>query len=81
MMKSSSIPLPISLLSLLGLLSLICPALSEFRRFDGEINAASNYIHFSEGYVVTPGYIDISNLVFASADEGTSSAYVPEDRE
>lgn len=81
MMKSSSIPLPISLLSLLGLLSLICPALSEFRRFDGEINAASNYIHFSEGYVVTPGYIDISNLVFASADEGSPSAYVPEDRE
>jgi len=72
-----------SLLSLFAVLSLPSSTVSEFRRFDGPINAASNYIHFSEGYIVTPGYIDISNLVFASADNGTPNAYdyVPEDRD
>lgn len=71
-----------SFLFLFALISLPCPTVSEFRRFDGPINAASNYIHFSEGYIVTPGYVDISSLVFASADEGSSpSAYVPEDRD
>ena len=45
---------------------------AEFRRFDGPINAASNYIHYSEGYVVTPGFVDISNLVFETADDGAS---------
>ena len=36
----------------------------------------------SEGYVVTPGYVDISNLVFATADNGgTSEQYIPEERE
>eukprot|EP00984_Skeletonema_dohrnii_P006735 scaffold2402_cov132-Skeletonema_dohrnii-CCMP3373.AAC.13 len=70
-----------SFLSLFAVLSLPAPTVSEFRRFDGPINAASNYIHFSEGYIVTPGYIDISNLVFASADEGTPNTYVPEDRD
>jgi hypothetical protein len=57
------------------------PSLAEFRRFDGPINAASNYIHFSEGYVVTPGYVDISDLIFASADNGVPSKYIPEERE
>ena len=71
-----------SFLFLFALISLPCPTVSEIRRFDGPINAASNYIHFSEGYIVTPGYVDISSLVFASADEGSSpSAYVPEDRD
>ena len=70
-----------SLLLLCAFLSLPSPAVSEFRRFDGPINAASDYIHFSEGFIVTPGYIDISNLVFASADEGTPANYIPEDRE
>jgi hypothetical protein len=70
-----------SLLYLFAVLSLPSPTVSEFRRFDGPINAASNYIHFSEGYVITPGYIDISNLVFASADEGAPNTYIPEDRD
>ena len=45
---------------------------AEFRRFEGQINAASNYIHYSEGYVVTPGYVDISSLVFTNADGGSA---------
>ena len=45
---------------------------AEFRRFEGPINAASNYIHYSEGYVVTPGYVDISSLVFTNADGGSA---------
>lgn len=53
---------------------------AEFRRFDGPINAASNYIHFSEGYVVTPGYVDISDLIFASTDNSRPNEYVPEER-
>ena len=58
------------------------PTTAEFRRFDGPINAASNYIHYSEGYVITPGSVDISNLVFASADDGgTRSKYIPEERD
>ena len=55
---------------------------AEFRRFDGPINAASNYIHYSEGFVVTPGYVDISHLVFATADNGgIPNKYIPEERE
>ncbi|KAL7545558.1 hypothetical protein ACHAWF_008908 [Thalassiosira exigua] len=38
-------------------------AVAEFRRFDGPIHAASNYIHYSEGYVVTPGFIDFVDIV------------------
>ena len=45
------------------------PANAEYRRFDGPINAASNYVHYSEGYVVTPGYVDISNLWFKTAED------------
>ena len=26
---------------------------AEYRRFDGPVNAASNYVHYSEGYVVS----------------------------
>lgn len=71
-------PLP----PLTALLAIVPLPLSfaEFRRFDGPINAASNYIHFSEGFVVTPGYVDISDLIFASADNGRPNEYVPEER-
>lgn len=47
---------------------------AEHRRFDGPINAASNYIHYSEGYVVTPGYVDISELVFEAVGEAGQGA-------
>lgn len=45
------------------------PVKSEHRRFDGPISAASNYIHYSEGYVITPGYVDISDLEFEAVSE------------
>ena len=62
-----SIPVLLSLLAL-------HPTSGEHRRFDGPINAASNYVHYSEGYIVTPGYVDVSNLVFSSsADNGSNS--------
>eukprot|EP00956_Cyclotella_meneghiniana_P018123 scaffold29938_cov70-Cyclotella_meneghiniana.AAC.2 len=57
------------LLPLLLLLILPISTHAEHRRFDGPINAASNYIHYSEGYVVTPGYVDISDLVFEAVGE------------
>lgn len=56
------------------LLALLLPLTikAEHRRFDGSISAASNYIHYSEGYVITPGYVDISDLEFeATSDAGT----------
>ena len=58
----------------------ISSSFAEFRRFDGPINAASNYIHFSEGFVVTPGYVDISDLIFTTADNGRPIEYIPEER-
>ena len=48
---------------------LLTPTRAEHRRFDGPISAASNYIHYSEGYVVTPGYVDISELEFEAVSE------------
>mmetsp|Transcript_2505 Transcript_2505/g.4666 ORF Transcript_2505/g.4666 Transcript_2505/m.4666 type:complete len:595 (+) Transcript_2505:162-1946(+) len=60
-----------SVLSIFALLAAgPAPIQAEFRRFEGPIAAASNYIHYSEGYVVTPGYVDISALIFESADDG-----------
>ena len=53
---------------------------AEFRRFDGPLNAASNYVHFSEGFVVTPGYVDVSDLIFTTADNGRPIEYIPEER-
>lgn len=50
----------------------IVPSDAEVRHFEGPIDAASNYIHYSEGYIVTPGYVDISNLVFETVDDGTT---------
>ena len=54
---------------LLLTLSQIPQTLAEHRHFDGPISAASNYIHYSEGYVITPGYVDISNLEFEAISE------------
>ncbi|KAL7542566.1 hypothetical protein ACHAXR_012384 [Thalassiosira sp. AJA248-18] len=64
-------PIPSLLITLLA--AAVPTTNAEFRRFEGPINAASNYIHYSEGYVVTPGYVDISNLVFSNADGGSDT--------
>jgi len=73
-MKSST-----SLVTFLA--AVIAPAHGEFRRFDGDIDAASNYIHYSEGYVVTPGYVDISNLMFETVDDGAPGKYDAQERD
>eukprot|EP00578_Thalassiosira_sp_NH16_P001267 CAMPEP_0181132464 /NCGR_PEP_ID=MMETSP1071-20121207/31007_1 /TAXON_ID=35127 /ORGANISM="Thalassiosira sp., Strain NH16" /LENGTH=562 /DNA_ID=CAMNT_0023218795 /DNA_START=41 /DNA_END=1729 /DNA_ORIENTATION=- len=71
-----------AIVSFLSLLAVVPPpSAAEFRRFDGPINAASNYIHYSEGYVVTPGYVDISNLLFQNADDGSPNNYVSQERD
>mmetsp|Transcript_23407 Transcript_23407/g.32801 ORF Transcript_23407/g.32801 Transcript_23407/m.32801 type:complete len:621 (-) Transcript_23407:115-1977(-) len=38
----------------------------EIRSFKGRIDAASNFIHFSEGYLIAPGFVDLSELVFTT---------------
>lgn len=42
------------------------PITSEIRTFHGTIDATSAYIHYSEGYIVSPGFVDLSNLVFTT---------------
>lgn len=64
----------LTLLSILGLVS------SEIRTFSGIIEAASTFIHYSEGYLVAPAFIDISNLVFQTIDDGGKKAYVLDKR-
>ena len=34
------------------------------RNFKGKLAATPEYIHYSEGFIVAPGYVDLSNLVF-----------------
>ena len=43
--------------------------MAEIRSFDGPIEAAASYIHYSEGFIATPGYVDIGNLVFSTIDD------------
>jgi len=50
------------------LLCLCSFATAEIRSFSGLIEAASSYIHYSEGYLVAPGYVDLSNLKFSTLD-------------
>ena len=39
---------------------------AEIRKFNGMIEAASTFVHFSEGYLVAPGKVDLSGLEFAA---------------
>lgn len=50
------------------LLCLCACVTAEIRSFSGILEAASSYIHYSEGYLVAPGYIDLSGLVFSTLD-------------
>lgn len=47
---------------------------SEIRKFEGPLDAASGYIHFSEGYLIAPGYVDLSGLRFKNNDNGQPNA-------
>lgn len=42
---------------------------AEIRNFDGFIEANYSVIHYSEGFLSTPGYVDASGLVFTTASE------------
>jgi len=46
---------------------------AEYRQFDGIIQAAASYIHYSEGFVIAPGSLDISNLLFSTIDSGPTT--------
>ena len=59
--------------SLAGLVS------SEIRSFSGIIEAASTVVHYSEGFLIAPAYIDIGDLVFQTIDDGDVN-YVPTER-
>ena len=57
------------LLPTLLLLTLPSAINAEHRRFDGPISTASNYIHYSKGYAITPVYVDISEMEFEAVSE------------
>jgi len=46
---------------------------SEIRTFEGPLDASSDSIHFSEGYLDAPGFIDLSGLQFTNNDDGRSN--------
>ena len=53
---------------ILTILSLsLCNA--EIRNFVGKLQATPDFIHYSEGYIIAPGFIDVSGLKF-SVDDG-----------
>ena len=53
---------------ILTILSLsLCNA--EIRNFVGKLQATPDFIHYSEGYIIAPGLIDVSGLKF-SVDDG-----------
>jgi Lung seven transmembrane receptor len=56
---------------------LISPVQSEIRELHFRLDPDSTLIHFSEGYVIAPGYINLGELKFQTLDDG----YVPGDFE
>lgn len=68
-LKMSVVLLPLLLL-VTAVLLLSRQINAEYRQFDGIIQAAASYIHYSEGFVIAPGTLDISDLVFSTIDSG-----------
>lgn len=64
---------------LLLVFSLVIEA--EIREFNGVIEADSRFIHYSEGFIIAPGYIDLSELTFTTTAGGEDSDYDPEMRD
>ena len=63
------IALQMTMAARIPLLLCLCSfATAEIRSFSGIIEAASSYIHYSEGYLVAPGYVDLSDLKFSTLD-------------
>jgi hypothetical protein len=42
----------------------------ENRSYSGILTATPEYIHYSEGYLVVPGTVDLSGLLFSTSDDG-----------
>ena len=40
---------------------------AEIRNFVGKLQATADFIHYSEGFIIAPGFIDISGLTFSVA--------------
>ena len=55
------------------MLLLLCThrATGENRTFSGTLDASPYYIHYSEGYLVAPGTLDLSGLMFSTSDDGS----------
>jgi len=54
-----------------SLLLLLCSLFTkaEIRSFSGELDAAPSYIHFAEGWLVAPGFIDLGGLLFETTEQ------------
>mmetsp|Transcript_276 Transcript_276/g.691 ORF Transcript_276/g.691 Transcript_276/m.691 type:complete len:550 (-) Transcript_276:214-1863(-) len=60
---------------LFSISSLCRVANSEIRAFNLLLEPASEYIHFVEGFLLTPGYVDLSELLFEAVDgDGASDS-------
>jgi hypothetical protein len=42
----------------------------ENRSFTGILTPSPEYIHYSEGFLVVPGTVDLSGLLFSTSDDG-----------
>mmetsp|Transcript_3954 Transcript_3954/g.6762 ORF Transcript_3954/g.6762 Transcript_3954/m.6762 type:complete len:591 (-) Transcript_3954:625-2397(-) len=49
---------------------------AEIRKFTGLIEAASTYVHYSEGYLVAPGFVDLKYLEFKAGERGAGGGSV-----
>ena len=72
----------LSLSSILGLLSwswswslwlslvplLLVPSGAEIRTFNGKVEADASFIQYSEGFIIAPGSVKISDLVFSTIE-------------
>jgi hypothetical protein len=62
---------------LLFLFTLFCrsfvPCSSEIRVYSGRLNANSRVIRYATGYLIAPGYVDVSGLNFTAIGAGTSN--------
>jgi hypothetical protein len=52
---------------------------AEIREFNGLIEADSTYIHYSEGYIIAPGFIDLSQLSFSTVENADEVRVPPLD--
>mmetsp|Transcript_770 Transcript_770/g.1626 ORF Transcript_770/g.1626 Transcript_770/m.1626 type:complete len:543 (-) Transcript_770:1004-2632(-) len=77
----SNLPSARFFLLISSLLSLSSLVKCEIRALNLLLEPAPEYIHFLEGFLLTPGHIDLSELLFVASDTQTSSAKPSDDRE